>query len=114
MRDILSVINKTKMKVAKAVDQLAGDLRSINKAIFDNPELCYKETFATSLITDYLESAGFKVDSIGLYLGIRAERMVQQSRSRGYVSLKVQTREDRFYLGEITQDYRDEKSKQSR
>ncbi len=50
-----------KRKIAKAVDGLKADLTSINKAIFDRPELCYEETFATSLVTDYLKSKGFAV-----------------------------------------------------
>ncbi|VAX20277.1 hypothetical protein MNBD_NITROSPINAE02-2190 [hydrothermal vent metagenome] len=50
-----------------------------------------------------------KAEGIGLYLGIRAEQQIHQNESKAFVSLKVQTREDRYYLVEATQDLRNKK-----
>ncbi|VAX20275.1 N-acyl-L-amino acid amidohydrolase [hydrothermal vent metagenome] len=67
---------KTKTKIARAVDDLAGDIRSINKSVFENPELCYQEIFATKLVTNYLKPLGFKVESdvAGLKTAFKAHR----------------------------------------
>ncbi len=50
-----------KRAIADAVDALDADLASLNREIFDNPELCYEETFAAEKVADYLSSHGFRV-----------------------------------------------------
>jgi len=52
-----------KGKIARAVDALAGEMADINKSIFDNPETCYRETYAAGLLAEKLSGAGFAVTS---------------------------------------------------
>ncbi|MBI4667241.1 MAG: M20 family metallopeptidase [Nitrospinae bacterium] len=54
-------IPEKKKAIASAVAALAKDAHSINKEIFDNPELCYEEKRACKLVSGYLAARGFKV-----------------------------------------------------
>lgn len=51
-----------------------------------------------------------KTGKIGFYLGLRAERQVEFNQSQAYLSLKIQPREDRFYLIEVSEDVRSDES----
>ena len=44
------------------IDKHKEELRSLSEKIWLNPELCYEEHKAHSLLTDYLESKGFTVE----------------------------------------------------
>ena len=48
--------------VSGAIEGEKESLRSIAHELWSNPELAYKEKAAHKLLTDYLESKGFKVD----------------------------------------------------
>ncbi|XP_019852998.1 PREDICTED: peptidase M20 domain-containing protein 2-like [Amphimedon queenslandica] len=48
--------------VSDAIEGEKEPLRSIAHQLWSNPELAYKEKAAHKLLTDYLESKGFKVD----------------------------------------------------
>ncbi|MBF0169932.1 MAG: hypothetical protein HQK87_02395 [Nitrospinae bacterium] len=50
-----------KKAIADAVEKLDADLRSLNRRLFDKPELCYEERFAAATVADYLASHGFSV-----------------------------------------------------
>lgn len=50
-----------KKKICAAVDELAGRIVALNKAIFDNPEICYEEREAVKRITAELRSESFKI-----------------------------------------------------
>jgi len=67
---------RIKRKIAEAVESLAGDMVSINKAIFDKPEICFKEKFASGLVMDYLKSNGFSIEApaAGLDTALKAIR----------------------------------------
>lgn len=69
-------MNKIKAKIAKAVERRAPDMRKINRAIFEKPELCYKEEFASGLVMDYLRGEGFMIETpvAGLETAFRAVR----------------------------------------
>ncbi|MBU5669210.1 M20 family metallopeptidase [Peptoniphilus sp. MSJ-1] len=48
--------------VIKEIDKIKEKLFELSDQIFDNPELCYKEFFASNLLEDYLEENGFEVE----------------------------------------------------
>lgn len=48
--------------VSDAIEREKESLRSIAHELWSNPELAYEEKTAHNLLTDYLESKGFKVD----------------------------------------------------
>ncbi len=50
-----------KNSIANEVDRLLPDMRQINRELFENPELCYEEVFATELTSGYLEKNGYSV-----------------------------------------------------
>lgn len=48
--------------VIKEADKIKEKLFELSDEIFDKPELCYEEYFASKLLEDYLEENGFKVE----------------------------------------------------
>ncbi|KAF9922183.1 hypothetical protein BGZ65_009803 [Modicella reniformis] len=54
-------VNKYADEVKQAIENESESLRELSLQIHSNPELGYKEVFAHQVITDYLESKGFKV-----------------------------------------------------
>ncbi|HJM82292.1 MAG TPA: M20 family metallopeptidase [Nitrospinota bacterium] len=61
-------LKNAKTKLAKEIDNLSDEMREIANSIFDNPETCYTENFAASLLTSKLKERGFAVESP--YLGL--------------------------------------------
>ncbi|KAI1317878.1 hypothetical protein EDD11_007540 [Mortierella claussenii] len=53
--------NKYAEDVKQAIENETQSLRELSLQIHSNPELGYKEVFAHRILTDYLESKGFKV-----------------------------------------------------
>lgn len=51
-----------KSLVVKEVDKIKEELFELSDKIFDKPELCFEEYFASKLLEDYLEEGGFKVE----------------------------------------------------
>ncbi|WP_455257910.1 M20 family metallopeptidase [Peptoniphilus asaccharolyticus] len=51
-----------KEEVLKKVEEQKSILIKIADEIFDNPELCFNEIFASSTLEDYLEKNGFEVE----------------------------------------------------
>ena len=47
--------------VKEEIAAKSADLRSLSIQIHDKPELSYEEHFAHQLLTDYLETQGFRV-----------------------------------------------------
>ncbi len=47
-----------------------------------------------------------KIDNIKIGLGIRAERLSKQEKTKSYFSLRIKPREDKYYMFEITEDAR--------
>lgn len=54
-------VDVVKRKIVNEVNQKVSELSSINKSIFDNPEINYKEKFATGYLSEYLASKGFAI-----------------------------------------------------
>ena len=54
-------VNATKRKIISEIHKRQGDISKINKDIFENPEINYKEKFATAYLAEYLESNGFSI-----------------------------------------------------
>jgi len=50
-----------KRKIRAAVDELAGRIMALNKSIFDNPEICFKERESVKLITAELKLESFEI-----------------------------------------------------
>lgn len=69
-------MNRIKAKIAKAVERRGPEMRKINRAIFERPELCYREEFASGLVMDRLREAGFRIENpvAGLKTAFRAVR----------------------------------------
>jgi metal-dependent amidase/aminoacylase/carboxypeptidase family protein len=47
--------------IASTIDNADPELRKVNKALHENPELGYEEHFAHQTITEYLSSLGYNV-----------------------------------------------------
>ncbi|KAM0249489.1 hypothetical protein ACHAQJ_009037 [Trichoderma viride] len=54
-------IEQARELVNTHLDEVSSELRTVNKAIHDNPELAYKEFHAHDTITSFLEKQGFDV-----------------------------------------------------
>ena len=50
-----------KQKAKEAIDAHSADLYDLNKKIWENPELCFKETYAHDQLTKFLAEHGFDV-----------------------------------------------------
>ena len=50
-----------KQKAKEAIDSYSADLYDLSKKIWENPELCFKETYAHDQLTDFLAARGFDV-----------------------------------------------------
>ncbi|KAF6832528.1 hypothetical protein CMUS01_06894 [Colletotrichum musicola] len=62
-------------QVFAAIDDRNDGLKTINKEIWENPEIAYQEVHAHKVLTDYLEEQGFKVtrSAYNLSTAFRAE-----------------------------------------
>ena len=54
-------LDKARQLVNAKVDEASSELRGINQALHDKPELAYKEFFAHDTLADFLEKQGFTV-----------------------------------------------------
>ena len=50
-----------KLKAKEAIDSNSAELYDLNKKIWENPELCFKEKYAHSQLTEFLVAHGFDV-----------------------------------------------------
>ena len=50
-----------KQKAKEAIDVSSSELYDLNKSIWENPELCFKETHAHDRLTKFLAERGFDV-----------------------------------------------------
>ena len=50
-----------KQKAKEAIDNYSSELYDLNKSIWENPELCFKETHAHDRLTKFLAERGFNV-----------------------------------------------------
>ena len=50
-----------KQKAKEAIDVYSSELYDLNKSIWKNPELCFKETHAHDRLTEFLAARGFHV-----------------------------------------------------
>ena len=50
-----------KQKAKEAIDVHSSELYDLNKSIWENPELCFKETRAHDRLTEFLAKRGFDV-----------------------------------------------------
>ena len=50
-----------KLKAKEAIDSNSAELYDLNKKIWENPELCFKEKYAHSQLTEFLAAHGFDV-----------------------------------------------------
>ncbi|XP_029204279.2 peptidase M20 domain-containing protein 2-like [Acropora millepora] len=50
-----------KLKAKEAIDSNSAELYDLNKKIWENPELCFKEKYAHSQLTEFLAARGFDV-----------------------------------------------------
>jgi amidohydrolase len=68
-------LERVKGQVASEVDGLAGQLADVSRRIHERPELLFEEHFASGLLADSLEEAGFDVErgAYGLETAFRAE-----------------------------------------
>ncbi len=51
-----------KDEIFRHIEQNAGALFAVADAIFDKPEMCYKEAFASALLAEQLENMGYAVE----------------------------------------------------
>ena len=67
-------MNDRRQRISEAVDRLEPLLRRVSAAIFEHPELKHEETFASQLLANELETAGFAVELgvAGLPTAVRA------------------------------------------
>ena len=54
-------LSALKRIACEAIDNHAQALRKVNRQIWEKPEISFKESFAHEVLTDFLESEGFKV-----------------------------------------------------
>ena len=50
-----------KQKAKEVIDVYSSELYDLNKSIWENPELCFKETHAHDRLTEFLAERGFDV-----------------------------------------------------
>ena len=53
--------NILKQKAKEAIDIYSPELYDLNKSIWENPELAFKETYAHDRLTEFLAERGFDV-----------------------------------------------------
>ncbi|MDO5715706.1 MAG: M20 family metallopeptidase [Tissierellia bacterium] len=51
-----------KKKLFRKIDEIATELKEMSDRIYDNPELCFEEVFASNLLESYLEKNEFIVE----------------------------------------------------
>jgi amidohydrolase len=56
-------VQRRKKTVTAQVDAMAGELDQISRLLYENPETAYKEYQSCSLLCEFLENHGFKVQS---------------------------------------------------
>ena len=54
--------DRAKEAASRAIDGARDELVSLSRSIFDRPELCFEEVWASRLVGDALERAGFEVE----------------------------------------------------
>ena len=54
-------VTELKNIACEAIDNHAGELREVNRKIWENPELAYQEKSAHKVLTDFLEAQNFQV-----------------------------------------------------
>ena len=50
-----------KQKAKEAIDIYSSELYALNRCIWENPELAFKETYAHDRLTEFLAANGFEV-----------------------------------------------------
>ncbi len=65
-----------KKRISKTINDIIGPITQINQEVFDNPETCFNEKFATRLMVNCLADAGFKTETpyAGLKTAFKASR----------------------------------------
>ena len=58
----MSSVDELKTIACAAIDEHQNALREVNRKLWNNPELGFDETFAHSLLADFLEGHGFTVE----------------------------------------------------
>ncbi|KAF9739276.1 hypothetical protein PMIN06_007374 [Paraphaeosphaeria minitans] len=78
-----SGVDELAEKVFAAIDKQDEGLRTINKEIWENPELGFKEVHAHKILTDFLEDQGFKVtrSAYNISTAFRAEYFSGEGRT---------------------------------
>lgn len=118
--DILDENNKEKIKKTIASMKLASEkfdealdsVRAISNKIRKG-EGTFGKLVSDGRVYDKLNSTleGIdkfvkKADKLKLFVGFRGEYQAEEGENKGYFTLKLQPREDRYYLLEISQDVR--------
>ncbi|WP_024621230.1 M20 family metallopeptidase [Metaclostridioides mangenotii] len=60
----MSNLDPNKQMTVDYIDSIENELRDISDQIWSNPELQYKEYFASNLHKEYLKSKGFKIEEV--------------------------------------------------
>ncbi|KAJ4352488.1 uncharacterized protein N0V89_007836 [Didymosphaeria variabile] len=83
-----SCVNGLAEEVFAAIDKQDDGLRTVNKEIWENPELGYKEVHAHKILTDFLEEQGFNVtrSAYNLSTAFRAEYSSGEGRAVSFNS----------------------------
>ena len=66
-----------KQKAKEAIDSYSADLYDLSKKIWENPELCFKETYAHDQLTEFLAAHGLMLPRIALWIPLFVLKLVK-------------------------------------
>ena len=113
-------LNKVTKDVGPGLTETVGSLSSITRKIdkgegtlgrlINDPIMHENINKTVTGINNYLT----KAESFRMYLGYRSEYLFDASDAKGYFSLKIQPKADKYYLFEIVDDPRGKRKKETR
>lgn len=99
--DLMKSVKSAGSSIEKVTSKIERGEGTVGKLV--NDEAVY-ENLNTTLVgaKKFLN----KADEVSLYVGIRGERQQDTKQTKSHVSVKVQPREDKYYLMEVSEDMR--------
>jgi len=99
--------NQLVLKLQTATDNVNSLLSTVNKGEGTIGKLIKDETLyreAQGTLAGLKDTLA-KADAFRLYLGYRGEYLTRPDKSKSYISLKLQPRQDKYYLLELVDDF---------
>ncbi len=115
LKDGVDHLKEASHKLEEAMEKISSTVESFNSVagkidrgegtigkLVNDPETADNLNKTLTGLNEYME----KADALKLYVGYRGEYLFDASDVKSYLSLKVQPRDDKFYLFEIVDDPR--------